>query len=342
MTDTLSAPSGFYRMTRRDAIRHGLVDATDDEQAQLDAEAHERRNRWKVEQDARRAEPAPGLTLDSLLEELDWSRDYAQHRLHPECGCTGYDGYADLCEWAYELGFTHPSDESPTPREPEPEPEPKPFSGSPLENLTIVSDCRVPRDTIYMGLPGRVSYTGSPNDGRTCTREDPCDSHAIVDARNAPLNPDDFPSLGDFLNASLLQSLNNEADDAVAELLFGDGTGEIKGLLNTDGIESERSCTYANAADVRDQFVRSFNMPLVLHPREYADVIAADPSANVVESVTVGRWTDEWSLDPKAGVTASIVSAFDVPARMVVPRTGPMYDTAAIVAAQDLEWKDRT
>jgi hypothetical protein len=119
--------------------------------------------------------------------------------------------------------------------------------------------------------------------------------------------------------------------------------------------------TYANAADVleamreelRAAFVPREPRPFILPPAQAELFREMFPGTAVVETATIPKQrgpnlragvVDEWSLrsiPPKAGVTASIVSAFGVPARMVVPRTGPLYDTAAIVAAQDHEWKDR-
>ena len=117
--------------------------------------------------------------------------------------------------------------------------------------------------------------------------------------------------------------------------------------------------TYANAADVLEAMRAAMGLshprepqPFILHPAQIELFREMFPGTAVVESRTIPKMrgqhisavaVDEpdWSISLKTRTTASIVSAFDVPARMVVPRTGPMYDTAAVVAAQDLEWKDR-
>lgn len=89
------------RLSREMAILYGLVEPTDEERAQMAADAEQHR----VEEAARRAQPGPKLTLEALLERLDWTPEYAQHYLHPACWCTPTSDDPDLCSWARELGF---------------------------------------------------------------------------------------------------------------------------------------------------------------------------------------------------------------------------------------------
>lgn len=70
----------------------------------------EQRAAWAQEAAAQRATeraeatPVP-LTLDTVLDKLGWSREYAAHFVQPYCTCgDSYDGW-DLCVHAQDLGL---------------------------------------------------------------------------------------------------------------------------------------------------------------------------------------------------------------------------------------------
>lgn len=70
----------------------------------------EQREQWAREAAERRAteraSSAPvALTLDALLDKLNFSREYAEHLVQPYCTCwDGPDGW-DYCEHAQDLGL---------------------------------------------------------------------------------------------------------------------------------------------------------------------------------------------------------------------------------------------
>jgi len=70
----------------------------------------EERTQWADDQkrlreaDRATAEKMP-LTLETLLDKLGFSREYAEHLMQPYCDCgDGSDGW-DYCQHAYDLGF---------------------------------------------------------------------------------------------------------------------------------------------------------------------------------------------------------------------------------------------
>jgi len=112
MTDSpgLHSNSMVVRMTREDAILHGLIELSGDELAKEKAERIQRSQVLAHESANARALPGPEVTIGRLLAQLGWSAEYAEHRLHPACYCYESDGETDLCEWAEWLGFTTPDD----------------------------------------------------------------------------------------------------------------------------------------------------------------------------------------------------------------------------------------
>lgn len=98
---------GWHRNTiaiaisREMAIDYGLVEPTDEEVVAREKQ-HAEIQRMIAEQ---RAIPPRPLTLEALLEALEWSPEFAQHWLHPACSCYPFDEDPMLCSWARELGF---------------------------------------------------------------------------------------------------------------------------------------------------------------------------------------------------------------------------------------------
>lgn len=58
-------------------------------------------------EERRQAEPVE-LTLDGLLDALQWPREYAEHFVQPYCACGwGFEQW-DICQHAYDLGIPLP------------------------------------------------------------------------------------------------------------------------------------------------------------------------------------------------------------------------------------------
>ena len=89
-------------ISREMALDFGLAEPTPEEVERRAAE----RDEWRRREAEARAHPARPLSVEALLEALDWSAEYAQHWLHPACHCQPFDDDMALCSWAIELGFT--------------------------------------------------------------------------------------------------------------------------------------------------------------------------------------------------------------------------------------------
>lgn len=150
--------------------------------------------------------------------------------------------------------------------------------------VPVRTDCRLAPDTFLIGAVGaEVRYTGDPDKDRWCPQDEPCDVHASWDARD-----EEEKDLIRLINTEMVGWFDAEVDRVMDEILHGDGTGELRGILDQPGVT-----------------------PLILHPNDARDMREHWPGVPVVES------------------------------QFIVP-SGPAYDTAAVVAAQDLEWRNRT
>lgn len=79
---------------------HRFMNATDAEREQWAREAADRR---AAERAAARRLP---LTLDALIDDLNWTQEYAEHFVQPYCTCgDSRDGW-DYCQHARDLGLT--------------------------------------------------------------------------------------------------------------------------------------------------------------------------------------------------------------------------------------------
>jgi hypothetical protein len=83
------------------AAIQGWLTATPEDRARMASDAAAAR-----QQEREAAGPARELTLDGLLDNLGFSREYAEHLMQPYCYCgDGPDGW-DYCQHTRDLGLT--------------------------------------------------------------------------------------------------------------------------------------------------------------------------------------------------------------------------------------------